>query len=78
MENSAAVASSHNIYQVIGSTSMRKPRVSQVTEESDGSLIHFQDPQMERWAEPFREQFIWSRATYAYKRAEERGILVLH
>ncbi|KER33535.1 hypothetical protein T265_00645 [Opisthorchis viverrini] len=48
---------------MIRSTSPRKATVSEMISEQEGSLIHSQRRQLERWAEYFEGQFSWSPAT---------------
>lgn len=48
---------------LIRNTASRKPCVSQVAQESDGTLIHSHKRRLALWAEQIMEQFSWSMAT---------------
>ena len=65
MEKAAAIGDSRRLFRLIRDTGPRKPHVSELIKESDGSWIHSQDRRLERWAEHFKNQFTWPTATAA-------------
>lgn len=54
-----AIGNSRNPYRLIRNIGPRKPSVSEVIEESDGTLTHSQVRRLARWAEHFSAQFSW-------------------
>ncbi|MBM6549358.1 reverse transcriptase family protein, partial [Streptococcus dysgalactiae subsp. equisimilis] len=63
MGEAPAVGNSRNLFRLIRSTGPRKPGVSEVIKEADGSVIHSQERRLDRWAEHFRDQFSWTTST---------------
>ena len=59
MEKAAAIENSRVLFQLIRNTGPRKPKVSEVICEKDGTLIHSQHRRLHRWSEHFQEQFSW-------------------
>lgn len=56
MKRVAAIDGDRSIYRLIGTTGPLKQDGSEVTKESDNSLIHSQDHRMKRLAKTFKEQ----------------------
>ena len=63
MEKAAAIGNSRVLFQLIRNTGPRKPKVSEVICEKDGTLIHSQHRRLHRWSEHFQEQFSWPEST---------------
>ena len=59
MEKAARIGNSRSLFRLIRDTGPRRPGVSEIIKESDGSLIHSQGRRLERWAEHFKGQFSW-------------------
>ncbi|CAH8463306.1 unnamed protein product [Dicrocoelium dendriticum] len=59
METAALSGNTRRLFQLIRSTGLRKPGVSEVICEVDESPITNQQRRMDRWAEHFHSQFNW-------------------
>ena len=63
MEKAAAIGNSRTLFRLIRNTGTKKPSVSEIVNEEDGSLIHSQERRLARWAEHFEGQFNFPSAT---------------
>ena len=59
MEKAAAIGNSRVLFQLIRNTGPRKPKVSEVICEKDGTLILSQHRRLHRWSKHFQEQCSW-------------------
>ena len=62
MERAAAIGDSRSLFRLIKSICRRRPTVSELIKEVDGSLIYSKRRRLERWAEHFKGQFSWPKA----------------
>jgi hypothetical protein len=65
MEKAAAIGDSRRLFRLIKDTGPRKPSVSELIKEADGSWINSQNRRLERWAEHYKDQFSWPAASAA-------------
>ena len=57
MVKATAVGNCYVLLRLIKNTGSRKPKVSEVICEKEGTLIHSQHRRLHRWSEHFQEQF---------------------
>lgn len=67
MEKPVAVENSHTLYGLSRNTSPRKPSLSEVIRNSDGTLAYPHEHGLSRWTEHIREQFVWLTAEYGIR-----------
>ena len=65
LEKAAAIGNSRRLFRLIKETGPRKPGMSDLIKEANGSWIHSQNRRIERWAEHFKGQFTWPAASAA-------------
>ena len=63
MEEAQNSGNARKLFQLIRATGPRKPTVSEIIKNGDGSIIVNKEERMDRWAEHFSEQFNWPPAT---------------
>ena len=63
MEQAQKSGNARKLFQLIRATGPRKPTVSEVVKDKNGSIIFNQGERLDRWTEYFSEQFNWPSAT---------------